>query len=235
MYTKFAAGAEAAGEVAKIRFWYPTDKIFNSVSLRTHYRANMVKNQVGESQLDDVAISQDELDIVKELISEAVYELTAELFKLTPGINRSTFVDKFKTNGSGAVTDAAAAPTTTATPVGKLFKVITTAWGGFAVDDIVSTVVAYAAASPGPAVTAEFEKVDYTCSGFEITDNAAFNVNLLPSIDKKIEACIRSFVMREWYGSTGMDKDYQINATLYLQSWVKVKNLTLQLRKPLMS
>lgn len=77
----------AAGEVpATIRFYYPTDYIFNSLNLRTTYRAKMVKNQAGESQLDDVAISQDEKDIVNEMCKQAVYDIFSELFKITEGV-----------------------------------------------------------------------------------------------------------------------------------------------------
>lgn len=226
---KFNAEAETAGESAKIRFSYETDKIFNSVSLRTTYRANMTKNQEGESQLDDIAISQDERDIMIEFLADGVYEIAAELFKITEGINLSVFVNKaiVSSDGLGASgADATPAPATTtpvAPEVGDAYTVTTTAWGGFAVGDV----VIYTASG--------FIRLNQTASGFEIKDNSVFNANLLPSLDKKIEACIRYYIMREWYGSTGMQNDMVLNASLYKANVIKVKNLTFQLRKPLMT
>ena len=174
-YTKFEAATAPATEPAKIRFDYTTDEIFNSVSLRSTYRANMTKLADGESQLDDIAISQDELDIVKEFLAESVYDIAAELFKITEGISLSVYVDT-------VLTDATLAS-----------------------------------------------------NGFEIKDNAAFNANLLPSLDKKIENTIRYSILREWYASTGLLNDMKINQDMARANLIKVKNLTFQLRKPLMS
>ena len=82
-----------ASEPAKIRFTYTTSAIFNSLDLRTHYRARMIKDSAGESQIDDTAISQDENDIVKELLEEGVYDLGAEMFKIAQGVSNSIFFD----------------------------------------------------------------------------------------------------------------------------------------------
>lgn len=221
-HEKFAAGTPNVGEPAKIRFFYPTDSVFNSVSLRSTYRANMTKTADGESQLDDVAISQDEKDIMKEFMAEAVYDVAAELFKITEGITLSVFVDSQITlaAGIGTPTNAATQPSS---PVSNALYAVTTAWGGFAV----GTIVKY--------VGTTFVNVSPVASGFEIRDNAAFNANLLPSLDKKIENCIRYAILREWYASTGMLNDMKINADMAKANMQKVKNLTFQLRKPLMS
>ena len=77
--------------VAKIRFYYTTDKIINSVRLRSAYRAKSVKNDAGESQLDDVAISQDEKDMVLEMLEQAVYDIFGEMFKITDGVDDPIF------------------------------------------------------------------------------------------------------------------------------------------------
>lgn len=231
-YDKFIAAAENAGEPAKIRFYYETDDLFNSVSLRTTYRANMVRTQDGEAQLDDIAISQDERDIMEEFLADAVYELCAELFKITEGVDLSVFVDSNIVRAdddmesaatSSNHTDAASAPSP---PVVDTIYHVTTAWGAYEIDDYIRCTVASPAA---------YEYMNVTASGFEIKDNAAFNANLLPSIDKKIEACLRYYIMKEWYGSTGLQADMQLNQQLYRQNLVKMKNLTFQLRKPLMS
>lgn len=231
-FEKFILGAENDSEPAKIRFYYLTDKIFNSVSLRTTYRANMIKTADGESQLDDIAISQDERDIMLEFLADAIYEISAEIFKITEGIDMSVFVDSLKYNAiPGGLspfkdanhTDAEVIPV--APVLGTVYHV-TTAWGDFSIDDIVVCT---------NADTPTFEKLNVIASGSEIRDNAAFNENLLPSIDKKMEACIRYYIMKEWYGSTGLQTDMQLNQGLYKQNLIKMKNLTFQLRKPLMS
>ena len=176
-YAKFAATTGTNAEPAKIRFWYTTDELFNSVSLRSTYRANMVRNKEGEAQLDDVAISQDEKDIMIEFLKEAIYDVSAELFKITEGIAVSTFAN----------------------------------------------------------ISMTINSVATICSGFEIKDNVAFNANLLPNLDQKIENTIRYSILREWYASVGMETDVQINAVMAQKNMSKVKNLTFQLRKPLMS
>ena len=231
-FEKFTLAAENAGEPAKIRFYYPTDKIFNSVSLRTTYRANMVKTNEGEAQLDDIAISQDERDIMLEFLADAIYEISAEIFKITEGIDLSVFVDSLKynalSNGKSPFnpenhTDTAVAPEV---PVKDTAYHVTTAWGDYSIDDFVVCT---------DATKRTFEKLNVLASGCEIRDNAAFNENLLPSIDKKMEACIRYYIMKEWYGSTGLQNDMQLNQAMYKQNLIKMKNLTFQLRKPLMS
>jgi hypothetical protein len=83
---------------AKIRFFYATEDIFNSLDLRSHYRANAIKDSAGNPQLDEMAISQDEYDIVKELLKEAVYEVGAVMFKIAQGVSNSIFFDTIITN-----------------------------------------------------------------------------------------------------------------------------------------
>jgi hypothetical protein len=76
---------------AKIRFFYGTEYIFNSLSLRTHFRADKMKDAQGNDQVDEVAISQQEMPIVLELLEEAVYDLGAYMFKLVRGVSNSVF------------------------------------------------------------------------------------------------------------------------------------------------
>ncbi len=231
-YDKFSAGLQNASEPAKIRFWYTTDELFNSVSLRTTYRANMVKTGDGAAELDSVAISQDERDIMVEFLGESIYDVGAELFKITEGIDLSVFVNNSILTSAGIPISPATLHTSavlvTSATLGEIFQVITTPWGGFVVGDIVVCTFA--------SVTAPtFEKCNWIASGFEIVDNKAFNANLLPSIDKKIENYLRYSIMREWYASTGLANDMAINAAMAKDNLIRVKNLTFQLRKPLMS
>ena len=170
--------AAAGADPAMIRFYYPTDDIFNSVSIRSTYRAKMVKDNQGESQLDDIAISQDEKDIVKEILEQAVYDIFGELFKITESVDNPIFFDASIT-------------------------LVNT-----------STVVA---------------------SGGLIKDNAAFNTNVLPNIDKKVLNAIRYYILSEWYVSNSMADDAKLNWEKYRDYLRQVKNLTFQLRKPLMT
>ena len=174
-YANIAATSDPV-EPAKIRFFYTTIALFNSLNLRTHYRAKMIKDGAGESQIDDAAISQDEKDIVKELLEEGAYDLGAEMFKIAQGVSNSIFFDDTLT----AVLDAES-------------------------------------------------------SGFELLDNAAYNSNLLPAIDKKFLNCLRYFCLRGWYSIIGSAEDVKANDIMYQTNLSRLKNLTFQLRKPTMS
>ena len=165
--------AKVSGTPNIITFSYDMLDMFNSVSLRTTYRSNMVRNQENEAQHDDIAISQQEKDIVKEFLAQAAYEIFSELFKLAEGVTTSISV------GTGCVS-------------GQL---------------IIGSIV----------------------------DEDAYNDNVLPAIDSKIENCLRYFVMAEWYSSTGMKDDGTENYQKYRSNLSKMKNLTFQLRKPTMS
>jgi len=163
---------------AMIRFYYETDDVFNSVSIRSSYRAKMVKDNEGASQLDDVAISQDERDIVLEILEQAIYDVFGEMFKITEDVTDPIFFNE------EVILDA------------------------------------------GGIITA--------CGGL-IKDNEAFNVNVLPNIDKKIENCLRYYIMAEWYVASSMGPDAELNFARYKDYLRQVKNLTFQLRKPLMT
>lgn len=80
-------------EPAKIRFYYPTDAIINSLQLRTHYRALMIRNEQGEAMLDEYAITADEKDMVKEMLEEGIYEIGTSFFKMAQGVDNSIFFD----------------------------------------------------------------------------------------------------------------------------------------------
>jgi hypothetical protein len=93
------SNSKVSGTPNTIRFYYDMLALFNSVSLRTTYRSNTVKNQEGESQHDDLAISQDEKDIVKEFLYEAAYEIFSNLFKIAEGVATSISVGSSCTTG----------------------------------------------------------------------------------------------------------------------------------------
>src|SRR5665647_539178 len=88
---KLAAGVESLTSPAMVVFYYETEKIFNSVSLRSNYRAKMVKDVNGVAQLDEVAISQDERDMVLEILEQSIYDVFGRLFKMTGSVTNPIF------------------------------------------------------------------------------------------------------------------------------------------------
>lgn len=169
-------GSEAP---AQIRFYYPTDNIFNSVHIRTSYRAKNIKNQAGESQLDDIAISLQEKDMVVEILEQAIYDIFVKMHKI--------------------VAESVANPYF----INEEITLVNT-----------NTTIA---------------------SGSVIEDNDAYIHSLLPNIDKKIENCIRYYVLSEWYVSVSLAEDAALNRQKYLEYLTETSNLTFQLRKKLMS
>lgn len=74
-----------------------------------------------------------------------------------------------------------------------------------------------------------------TASGGLIKDNEAFKTSVLPNIDKKIENYIRYYIMAEWYVAASLGDDAQLNFAKYKDYLRQLKNLTFQLRKPIMT
>ena len=179
-FERIAAVVGPPASPATIKFYYSSDKIFNSLSLRTSMRANVIKDTKGETQLDDFAISQSEKGVVKEMSEQAVFDIFSKMFKITEGVASPIFVEtSVLPSGVGAI-----------------------------------------------AVIA---------SGGSIKDNASFDANVLLNVDKKIENCIRYYIMSEWYLMTAMFDDAKLNRERYQGYVIELKSLLLQLRKPLMS
>ena len=165
---------------ATVKFYYSSDKLFNSLALRTSMRANVIKDTKGETQLDDYSISQSEKSVVREMSEQAVFDVFSKMFKITEGVTSPIFIE------------------TSVTPSGQ---------GAVAV----------------------------IASGGSIKDNASFDANVLLNVDKKIENCIRYYILSEWYLMAAMFDDAKINRERYQSYVVELKSLLLQLRKPLMS
>lgn len=218
---------------ATIKFFWGTTELFDSVQIRTSYRAKMIKDQAGESQLDDFAMSPQERRIFVEYLDDVIFELAAAMFKLTQGIDTSIFVDDedaliFYIDGEAI--DGSNCALAEISPQGPtiypLYKV-TGEWGGFSVGDYVYL------SDPENGTFTKVEPIK--ASGFSIVDNAAFNANVLPTIEKKMRNCIKYYIMREWYGSVALKEDMLTNNEMYKMNLVLVKNLTHELRKPLMT
>lgn len=270
-YTKIVA---VGTEPAKLRFHYLTSELFNSLSLRTTYRSKMVRDGEGKSQLDDIAISQDEKDITNELLETGINKLGAKMFKIAQGVTNSIFsntriavaavVDRIATittppiaGGTGYIVgqiltligDGASGGTCTIEAVdastGEVTTVALASGGsGYSVDPAgIPTTVNTGSGTGCTVAVASIESVAESnvfsagneSSGFELVDNAAYNTNLLPSIDKEIKNCLREFCLKEWYNIVGIIDDYKIHSLAYTDSLKEIENLTFQLRKPLMS
>ena len=78
----------------EILFYQQTDDYFNSIKLRTEYRARNLKNQAGESQTDDLALSEDENDAFLILLKSAVYDVAKVALKMTRGVTNGIYYDK---------------------------------------------------------------------------------------------------------------------------------------------
>lgn len=171
---------DAAGAIPKtIVFYYLTDNVFNSVSLRSTMRARSVLDKEGEAQLDQVAISPDEKAFVLEALKEVIGNVFGSMFKITDTITENPFHVNEDYTPSGK-------------PAGKY------SWG-------------------------------------VIVDNQAFNAALLQNIDNKIENCIRFFILTEWYIVCGLGDDAKLNLGKYMEYLKEAKNLTYELRRPLMT
>lgn len=177
-YEKKSAVTSGTPVPAHIVFYYEVDKLFNSASIRSGYRAKMIKDQSGESQLDDIQLSADEKAIFLEFLEQGLFDTLGELFKITGAITSPIF-----------------------------FNIDYTPSGGTA----------------------------KKCCGGKILDYASYNENILGNIDKKIENCLRYFVLREWYISCSQGEDAKVSDAQFSNYLKKMKNLSFDLRKPLMS
>ena len=216
-----------------IKFFWGTTELFDSVQLRTSYRAKMIKDQAGEPQLDDFAMSPHERRVFVEYLRDVIYELATAMFKLTQGISASVFIDddtKLIFSIYGKSIDATDCAGAAIAPQGTeqdypIYKVVEE-WGGFEVGDYVSL----------NKESGLFEVVlPIKASGFSIVDNNSFNENVLELIQTKMENCIKYYIMREWYGSLALEKDMAANDAMYKSRLTEMKNLTHELRKPLMT
>jgi hypothetical protein len=163
-----------------IYFLYSKQSLFDNVSLRTMYRAKNLKDQQGESQIDDYAMSSDEMDAFNLFIETAVYDAFSIVAKMTTGTTSPIVLN----------------------------------------EDIIPTT--------GGEITDAY--------GFKILDEAAYNPNILYSVDDGVQQYIISHIMSAWYDLVGHDAEFA--------KWEAKKNAIrtdlitkrlFQLRKPLLS
>lgn len=249
----------AAGTIpAQIRFYYGSMDLFNVLSLRTAYRAKMIKSNDGESQLDDLTISQDELDITKELLYDAISKIGQKMFKMAQAVENPMFYDSLLTSedaiktvtvGSGGtgytqgdvltvVGTGAAGGTVTVTTVnaGVITEIsLTTKGYGYTATTLQTTGGTGSSATITVSAIEDVNILSVASYGFHILDNNAFNTNVLPSLDGEIKRCLREYCMMEWYAIVGSDVDWNLHSKLFEKSILEASNLTFQLRKPTMT
>jgi len=76
-----------------IQFYYKTEDLFNSVSLRSLYRALNIKSEAGEALIDDFAITLDEEDAFDLLIRDAAHEVFQYVLKMCRGVTDALVLD----------------------------------------------------------------------------------------------------------------------------------------------
>lgn len=85
-------------------FYYEKMAMFDNISLRTMYRARTLLDGKGESQIDDYAMSTDELDAFLVFIRQAVNDAFDVVLKMTTGIDtQPVFIDETIIIEPGAV------------------------------------------------------------------------------------------------------------------------------------
>ena len=84
-----------ARENNTIIFHYDKNTMFDIVSLRTIYRAKNIKNEKGESMIDDLAITDDETDAFEIFMRRTTYDAFQIVLKMTTGVsNDPIFIDE---------------------------------------------------------------------------------------------------------------------------------------------
>lgn len=71
---------------AHIIFFYTEDSMFNNVMIRSMYRAKNIRDNAGESQVDDYAMSEDERDAFNMFLSTAIHSAFNNVMKMTSGV-----------------------------------------------------------------------------------------------------------------------------------------------------
>lgn len=76
-----------------IYFSYITNTLFDIVSLKTMYRGKNMKDDKGNSLVDDFAISQDERDAFNQFLKTAANLVFRTVLKITKGVDDAILID----------------------------------------------------------------------------------------------------------------------------------------------
>jgi hypothetical protein len=74
---------------AHIIFFYTEGSMFNNVMIRSMYRAKNIRDDKGESQVDDYAISEDEKDAFSMFLNSSIHEAFNHVMKMTTGVSNA--------------------------------------------------------------------------------------------------------------------------------------------------
>jgi len=88
----------------QITFYYTRSSLFNNVSLRTHYRASRIKDEKGETKVDEYAMSEDESDAFDVFAQDAINDAFQILLKMTTGVTGAIVING--TVHTGAATES---------------------------------------------------------------------------------------------------------------------------------
>lgn len=81
-----------------ITFTYASSDLFTTVKMKSSYRSKTIKTEKGEPLVDDFAMTDDELDLFNEFLTDNVSKILEFFLKLTYGIT-----DAITVNVSGNV------------------------------------------------------------------------------------------------------------------------------------
>ena len=88
------------GNPNTIRFRYLSDDLFSIVMLKTMYRARTIKNDKGESLIDDYAMSQAERDAFDTFLITSANLVFKTVLKMTKGVTSAISIDTAETTGN---------------------------------------------------------------------------------------------------------------------------------------
>lgn len=246
MYSKIT------GTPNKIRFLFLKDKIFSHVSLRTQYRARSMKDEKGQSLIDDYAVSEDERDAFNIHLDTASYDVFNSVLKMTKGIDvdDAISVDHFTAltgtdwtcaAGSNAMVSAANGDVVTdGLNVGDKVKIQDEVHIVESITDLKNFTLEsnlITALLTGTTIyfnDGSISKDDYV--EISIVDNAGYKDSTVKYVDNLMEQCLILYVMKEWYMLTGLDQEMaKFDAMYNLKKAELVNKGLFDLRKPLIT
>jgi len=83
-----------------LTFYYPKTQLFNNVKLYTTYRAKMIRDKDGTSQIDNYAMTDDEVDAFEIFAKEAIINLFQLVLKMANGIDDAVTIKGTYTDSS---------------------------------------------------------------------------------------------------------------------------------------
>ena len=211
---------------AIISFYYLVDDVFNDSSLRSMYQARNKKDAANISMIDQYAITEDERDIHAGLLEDAVNVVFTKLLKYTKSIP-----DAIQHNSQytplATVAELNAFTTYVSNFAYKMTDAGTLNPGALAV--IIDDIVYWDGA-------AWIKDNDYSqlASFVQIVNYEAYNQNYINVVDGSIKKALRFYVLRDWFGTQGLDEDAGKFAGLYIEAINIFVNNAMQLKKPLL-